>query len=381
MISNIDFSRPWLALLLLLIPIVWYLKKRFTGPKAAVIFSDLRLLSMEGTWRTKTLFISPLFQLLGWVTLIIALMGPRLGHEETKVTTEGIAISMVMDVSSSMQAEDMPLDGQKINRYEMVKRVFKDFVQGRVNTELKGRNNDMISLVVFGQYVDDLCPLTLDHDFLLDLMENYVDAIQTDIVKTNKESQRMNQRAANDMLNRRNPIWMRTAIYEGVAMGADMLHSSNQNLKAAKDQTQGNYRIKSKVLILLTDGEDNSSAITLEDAVEVAKEFGVKVYSIAIHGKQLQQGIAGLFFQRGGKAYDDTPMKTLAEETGGRFFQATDPDNLLNIYKTIDELERTEISRQISMDYAPWHRPWVMASFVLFILHVVLRETLYRELP
>lgn len=373
--SNLDFSRPWLGLLVLLIPLVWILSRRLGGTKAAVIFSDLRLISSEGTWRTKTLFIPSLLYLAGWLCMIIALMGPRLGHEETKVTTEGIAISMVMDVSSSMSEKDMPLEGQVVNRYEMVKKVFKDFVQGRAESELKGRNNDMISLVVFGDYVDDLCPLTLDHDFLLDLMENFIDSVQTDITKTNEEYQRTGRQPTHA------PIWGSTSIYEGIAMGADMLHSPNQQLDAAKENAQSSYSIKSKILILLSDGEDTSSSITLEDSIEVAKEFGVKVYAIAIHGKELQQNIRGLIFKRGAREYDDSPMKKLAKETGGRFFKATDPDSLLKIYQTIDELETTEISRQISMDFAPWHRPWVLACFICFLLNKVLKETVYRELP
>ncbi len=372
MLSNLDFSRPWIAVLILLVPLAYWAKRTFTGSSPAVIFSDLRLISSQGTWRTNTLFIPPLLLCLAWLSTVIALMGPRLGHEETKVTTEGIAISMVLDVSGSMTAEDMPFEGQKINRFEMVKNVFKDFVQGKEGNELEGRSNDMISLVAFGSYVDDLCPLTLDHDFLLDLMKNYIDAVQTDIVKSNGSRQH---------IQRTNPIWSSTAIYEGIAMGADMLHSSNENLNEAQKKAQGNYAIKSKILILLSDGEDTGSTITLEDAIQVAQEFGVKVYSIAIHGRQLQQGIAGLIFSKGGKDYDDGPMKSIAKETGGKFFEATDPESLLNIYKTIDELERTKISRQVSMDYAPWHRPWVLASFIFFFLHVFFRETLYRELP
>lgn len=373
--AHLEFSRPWLGLLILLILLVWLLRKHLSGTKAAVIFSDLRLISSEGTWRTRTLFLPDLIYFTGWLCMIIALMGPRLGHEETKVTTEGIAISMVMDVSSSMREKDMPLEGQVINRYEMVRKVFKDFVQGREESELKGRNNDMLSLVVFGSYVDDLCPLTLDHDFLLDLMENFIDSVQTDFVKTNEEFQRTGRQPSHA------PIWASTCIYEGVAMGAEMLHSPKQQLDVAKENAQSNYNIKSKVLILLTDGEDTGSEITIEDSIEVAKEFGVKVYAIAIHGKELQQNIRGLIFKRGSREYDDSPMKKLAKETGGRFFKATDPDSLLKIYQTIDELETTEISRQVSMDFAPWHRPWVLACFICLLLHKLLKESVYRELP
>jgi len=384
MFSNLDFTRPWLALLILAIPLGYWLKKRFSGSHAAVIFSDLRLISVQGTWRTRTLFIPTVALALGWICMVIALMGPRLGHEETKITTEGIAISMVLDLSKSMEEEDMPFDGVKISRYEMVKRVFKDFVLGREDGQLSGRSNDLISLVVFGQYVDDLCPLTLDHDFLLDLMENYIDSVQTDIKKTEQEFQKLSpsqQRAFSQRFEQRSPIWQSTAIYEGVAMGADMLHNANQNLDVAKDQAQSQYSIKSKILILLSDGEDTGSTITIDDAIEVAKEFGVKVYSIAIHGQALQQSIAGLLLSQGKKDYNDAPMRSLAKETGGRFFEATDPESLLNIYETIDQLERTEISRQVSMDYAAWHHPWVLASFIFFCLHVLLRETQYRELP
>jgi Ca-activated chloride channel family protein len=371
--ASVAFTRPWMGLIVL-IPILWFLfRQKWTGKKSALIFSDLRLINFVGTWRTHTIFLPSAIAFLAWCSLSFALMGPRLGHEETKVTTEGVALSMVIDVSASMAEEDMIMNNQQVSRYEMVDRIFKDFVLGSEELGLPGRSNDMLSLVVFGTYVDDLCPLTLDHDFMLDLMTNKINTVRKDI-QASQQAQQQGNRAYLQALNERGPIWASTAVYEGVALGADKLQQ--------KQGGQGDYKIRSKAIILLTDGEDTAKSISVDDAISVAKEFGIKVYAIAIHGqKNLQKDLAGFFVQQATKEHNDGPLKKIAKETGGRFFQATNPQSLTQVMTAIDEMEKSEITHQISTDYAPWHRPWLLLGLILLMTSTVLRHSIYRELP
>lgn len=378
--SSIDFVRPWFGLLIFLPLILPFLRKWKKRPKAAITFSDVKRVQGFQTWRTQTLFLPSLLAYLAWICLVIALMGPRHGHEETKITTEGIAVAMVMDVSGSMNAKDMPFGGSVVTRYEMVEHVFSEFVRGN-GEDLEGRKNDMISLVVFGKYVDDLCPLTLDHDFVLDMMQNTMISVRSDIQQTEQQAQQMNRGQYHKALERKNPIWNGTAVFEGVALGADILKQSEASIEAADLKGDSNYHIKSKILIVLTDGDDNSSTISAEEAANVAKEFGVKIYSIAVHGKPVQRDILGFFVTQNQQRYDDTPLKNLAKETGGKFFQATNPDSLRKIYQEIDRLEKSEISKQVTMEYSPTHRPWLMAGLILLSLALIFQHSLYRVLP
>lgn len=376
----IDSSRPWLILLVLLPIVLRLLFKFFKTKKASLIYSDIRFIPTVKTFRTSTLFIPKLLGYIAWVFMVIALMGPREGHEESKITTQGIAISMVMDLSASMKEVDMPLNNSKvISRYEMIQRVFKDFVQGNEKLELGGRSNDLISLVVFGKYVDDLSPLTLDHSFLVDMMNNSIEGVQADIKNFESLQQSTNQKRVQEMIQKKNPIWGATSIFDGVAMGADLVHNSEDILNQIQADKK-NYHIKSKILIVLTDGEDTGSTITPEDAIKVANEFGVKIYAIAVHGKPVQRDIMG-FFVTQNKQYDDTPLQKMAKETGGKFYKASDPDSLIKIYKDIDNLEKSKISKQVTMEYSPVHRPWLIGALILLSLAFILNISYYRVLP
>ncbi|MBF0197677.1 MAG: VWA domain-containing protein [Planctomycetes bacterium] len=376
-----DFSRPWFALCAL-VPFLYLLKNVFLPRrKPALVFSDIKRINIAPTLRVRLSFLPGLFYICAWIILCIALMGPRKGHEETKITTEGIAISMVMDVSASMAAEDMSLDNSNvISRYDMVENVFKRFIRGDKDMELNGRPNDMVSLVVFGKYVDDLSPLTLDHDVIIDHMQNTLISVKSDIQKTEEAQKTMNRNQLNKMYQSKNPIWNGTAVYEGVALGADMLKNTESEVKIAGKKGQSNYSIKSKVLIVLTDGEDNASTITEDEAINVAKEFGVKIYSIAIHGQPTQQDIFGVLLRSGRKQYDDGPLKEMAQQTGGKFYQATSPDSLSKIYKDIDLLEKTKISKQVTMEYSPTHRPWLLVGLILIGIALLLQNTYFRVL-
>jgi Ca-activated chloride channel family protein len=381
--SLLDSSRPWLALLIIL-PGALLLVKRFLNfKKPALVYSDIRSIPSINSFRTSTLFIPKILFFIAWCLLVIALIGPREGHEESNITTQGIAISMVMDISGSMKEIDMPThDGKVISRYEMIQNVFTDFVRGNKESDLSGRNNDMISLTVFGKYVDDLCPLTLDHSFLLDMMNNTIEGVKADMANfENLQRQSNNNTRIQQMIQKKNPIWLGTAVFEGVALGADIVRQIDDKLKNAKTEESSNYTIKSKIMIVLTDGEDNSSEIGAEEAIAVAKELGVKIYSIAVHGKPVKRDVLGFFMGGTGKEYDDAPLQKMAEETGGKFYKASDPDSLIKIYRDINKLEKSEISKQVTMEFSPTHRPWILAGLIFLMCGVILNSTYYRILP
>lgn len=380
-ISQLSFSRLWAAFLFILIALHFLLVYLIKTKPAALTFSDLRQVRVIPTWRTQTYWLPSLLSFLGWIIMILALMGPRLGHEETKVTTKGIAIGMVMDVSGSMSNEDMPYEGSVISRYETVEKVFSDFIRGNEKKELQGRANDMVSLIMFGKYVDTLCPLTLDHEFVLDLMSNNIRSIKTDHEKSTKYHQKFGRNKYLDLIDRKNPIWNGTAIYDGVALGADVMYKSDDALKESQEKGTSNYKIKSKVLIVLTDGQDQGSSISVEEAAKVAKEFGIKVYTIAIHGQPAKQDAFGLFLVQNTRQYDDKPLKLLASETGGKFYSATDPESLFNIVKDIEQLEKSQIDKQMTMEYSPIHRRFIFAGLAFLGLSIFLRQIVYKEVP
>lgn len=362
-LDNVDFVHPWafgLIPLPLLLLLLWSRMRR-----SSLVFSNLALVARPKSWRVLLRHLPKLILFCSWVAFCIALSGPRHGHEETRITTEGIAISMVIDASGSMGQNMQDGEGGTITRMEMVRKVFTDFVNGNKSLNLEGRPNDLIGLVSFDRLTDEIAPLTLDHDFVIGLLANKVAEFES-LTKQN--------------LSRSHPM-SGTAAWEGVARGADMLRRTGETLKEGKIKGEGGYSIKSKVLILLTDGEDNASEIGWGDAARIANEFGIRVYSIAIRG---ESQIVRDFFGRTIRRQDDfdvSALQSLAQETGGKFYQATDPKGLAEVYEDIDSLEKTEVHKQVSIDYAPAHHPFLVAGFVLLLAGILFRETLFRELP
>lgn len=378
-LGHVSFSQPWMGLIALA-PMILWLWRHFRNRKpGAIIFSDLRLIKSRRTIRLSTLWLPNALGCLAWFALSVSLMGPRLGHEATKITTEGVAISMVLDVSGSMKENDMVVKNRQLTRYEMVQQLFRKFVQGDESLGLQGRSNDMISLVLFGGWVDDVSPLTHDHAFLLDLMDDSIAGIRKDQANYEKLHQKGDRRSLQRIQNSQ-PIWQKTAIYEGVALGSDLLKKAEDGIDDAEQTERSSFNIQSKVLIVLSDGEDNASSISSDEAIEVAKEFGVKIYSIAVHGDQVKRDLGGLF-SLGSRKMDDSDLKKMAEETGGRFYKANNPETLGRILTDIDSLERTRFSREVTMDYAPWHEPWLIVALLLWGCSILLSNTIYRILP
>ncbi|MFN0246582.1 MAG: VWA domain-containing protein [Kofleriaceae bacterium] len=351
---SLDWAQPWVLLAALLaVPAVWW-SVRGSG---RVVFSSLRALPAGGeTWRTRIAWLPDALYGLAVAALAIALAGPRIGDQSSRVRREGIAIMMAIDVSGSMQAQDLA-DGvnearcdYKTNRdptrLGVVKRVFEQFVLG--GKTLDGRQDDAIGLVAFARYAETRSPLTLDHGNLAQAARE-LDFAQGDD--------------------------------DGTHLGAGLeLAVTRLSEWKPKEKNVG------RIAILLTDGESTVHEIDEDTATEDAIEAGVKVYTIGAG----TNGIAPVCTDRGDgrnvlvqmrSGLDETTLRKIAAKTGGQFFRATDAASLEQIYAQIDKLERTKIEEQRFTEYRQFYPWFVIAAMGLVVLALVLRGTLLRRLP
>jgi Ca-activated chloride channel family protein len=246
----------WIFLLLLPIVIGFAAFRLRTRRRVSVLFSSIATFkSLPVTWMQQIRRILPWCYGLGLVLLTLALARPQAGKSESRMTGEGIAIVIVLDVSGSMEALDFELDGQNVNRLEAVKHVITNFVLGSDDNKLAGRKDDLIGVVAFGGFADSKCPLTLDHGALVDI----INSLQIPKAVRDGQGRILNAESMQEELA--------TAIGDGLALAADRLRDTNS---------------KSKVMVLLTDGDNNAGAIEPREAAAIAKELGIKVYTIGI---------------------------------------------------------------------------------------------------
>jgi Ca-activated chloride channel family protein len=333
---------PYALFLLLLVPLL-LLRQRRRRPAALAYPSLQELAAMPVSWMTALHRALPLLRAFVLVLCIVALARPQQGLKTTKVYSEGIAMIMVVDISSSMSALDLQLDGQQRNRLDVVKHTFRNFVQG--NRHLAGRDNDLIGMVTFARYADSICPLTLDHTTLLSLLD------QTEIVSLREEDG--------------------TAIGEAIALGVERLQHTTA---------------KNRVMILLTDGANNAGETEPLQAARIARSLGIKIYTIGTGSR----GIAPVPVQtRDGHVVlrqmrvfiDEHTLKKIAEITGGEYFRATDSNALEAIYEEIDRLEKTTNVAEFYQEYAERFTGFVLAGLLLLLLELLLINTRLRTIP
>lgn len=349
-----ELRDPWFLLAALLAPIVWKLASNATS---VIAFSSLQ--TAKACPRSLRAMLSNLpagLLALATVSLSVAMAGPRAPEATFKIRSEGIAIVMVMDVSWSMRARDLVQDDTSVNRLTVVKRVFKDFVLG--GEAGRGRPDDAIGLVTFAMYADSRCPLTFDHPNLAAIVEDL------DIDHPNESG--------------------RTAIGEGLALAVERLR---------------NHKARSKVVLLLTDGENNAGDIDPEKAAELAKEHDIKVYCIGAgtngiapmpeYVRDRSGNIVPLTDRVTGQerlspmkvTIDEKLLTKVADSTGGRYFRATDEDSLTDIYREIDELERTEIQENQYLRYRELYGLFVIAALSLIAAAGIASGSFLRRLP
>jgi Ca-activated chloride channel family protein len=357
--TKLQFSRTSAIIALgLFAVLVLLLATAFSRRKATatVIFSSLdNIKKVRPTRRYRLRHLPALLRVLAVTCFLTAFAMPRKGDETTVVSTKGVAIQMVVDHSGSMR-QQMRYQGTAMSRLSVVKSVFRDFVSGR--GDLKGRKSDMIGLTSFSAFVEENCPLTLDHDNLL----NFVKAV--DFAE---------------------PFEDGTAIGDAIYHGVLSLISAEGLLKES-GREEKEYSIKSKIMILLTDGENNTGLKTPAEAAQFAKESGIKIYTILISSggyRTVDDTLFGRIQIPWGELEHEqavSDMKEVANITGGRFEEATSGESLENVYRTIDQLERTEFKQKFLRYHERFQLP-VLAGLSFLVLEIVLAGTWLRRVP
>lgn len=262
--------------------------------------------------------------------MTLALARPQSGRNESKRKTEGIDIVLVADASGSMNAMDFVIDGKRQNRLFVVEKAMEDFVQARID--------DRIGLVVFGTYAYALSPLTLDHDVVLQLIGNMKVAMAGE----------------------------ETAIGDAIGIASNRLK-----------EVIG----KSKIMVLMTDGENSAGKLDPREAAEAAKALGIKIYTVGVGSEGNVPFPTQFGYQQVRLPIDEKLLKDVADMTGGKYFRATDTDALFEIYRTIDSLERTTVELDIYHNYDEHFMHLLWPVLLLLIFELLLRTTRLRRLP
>ncbi len=358
---------PWILLLLLLLPFMAYLmlRKKHT---AAVIFPSLvDMKHCPVSWRIRFRPLLMVARIVCAAMLIVALARPRKGTVLSEISTEGVAIETVVDRSGSMQTE-MDYYGQKLNRLEVVKKVLSDFIEGD-KKDLLGRSSDLIGLITFARYADTKCPLVHSHNVLIEFLK------KTEIVSIRSEDG--------------------TAIGDAIALAAARLQKAEEEIQQRKSQLalygekisdaeESGFKIKSKVIVLLTDGINNAGQYDPRQAVELAKKWDIKIYTIGIGSSQAftTTDLLGRTFRIPvGQDLDEGLLKAIAEGTGGFYGRADDAEALRKIVKRIDELEKTEVKSIQYTQFAERFGPWTLAALLILSLEALASCTIFRKIP
>ena len=328
--NDISFGQPWFFVLLLLLPFLigWYSIKN-SKQQGAIIISDISAKGLS-SWKNTFRHLPFVLRLLVLSCIIVALAKPQTKSELQQAEGEGVDIVLCLDVSGSMTAQDF-----QPNRIEAAKAVAADFV--------KSRTTDRIGVVIFAGESFTQCPITTDHNALLSAIENIHNGLMID----------------------------GTSIGAGLGTSVDRIRNS---------------KAKSKVIILLTDGVDGGGyIIDPNTAKEIAKTFGIKVYTIGVgtdgYAPQPQNTAMGVVMQMTKVSIDEKLLKSIASETGGKYYRAKDNDGLVKIYSEINGLEKSKVEIATLTRYNDKFFPFVMAALALLLLEILFRYTVFKKFP
>ena len=356
MTNMLRLESPWM-LLLLVLPLMLYMLRR-RARCAAVGFSSVRNARQAGkSLRQRLLWMPSALRWTAYLLLVVALARPQAGRERVQETSQGVAIEMVIDRSSSMSLE-MEFDGKLRDRLDSAKEVFRRFVFG-YGSRLKGRNNDLVGMVAFARYSDTICPLTLTHS----VIKPFLDTVK---IADDREEDG-------------------TAIGDAVALAAARLHTVEETLASQTGKDKGRYKIQSKVMILLTDGENNCGKRSVLQAGELVRKWGIRLYVIALGGADAYQTVDTPFGKRSQRVMlqpiDTRDLEKIAADSGGFFRLATDSTALQRVYEEIDRMERSEVESMRFVDYRELFLPFALAALALLALEQLLVCTYFRRLP
>lgn len=329
--ANIEY----LFLLLLLIPyIVWYFMRRKKTEPTMQVSTARMYMSAPRSWKLYLLHAPFLLRIVAFVMIVLVLARPQTTDNWQNTEIEGIDIMLAVDVSTSMLAEDL-----KPNRLEAAKQVAAQFINGRPN--------DNIGLTIFAGETFTQCPLTIDHGVLLNLFNS----IKGDIAQ-------------------------RGLIEDGTAIGMGLANAISR-LKDSK--------AKSKVIILLTDGSNNRGDISPLTAAEIAKQFGIRVYTIGVGTNGTapypMPTYAGIQYVNVPVEIDEQTLIQIAGTTNGNYFRATSNSKLEEVYKEIDKLEKTKLNVKEFSKREEAYMPFALVAFLCILLELVLRNTVLKKIP
>lgn len=350
--SRFVFGQPLFLVLIPFVILVFTIRARRHRP-LALIFSlaqdskDLVSLRARMAGRVWVFRMAALF------CLVLAMSRPQKEHSHTTINTEGLALEMVVDVSGSMRAMDFMLEGERVNRLAVVKEVFSKFVLG--DDDLLGRANDTVGIVAFGGYPTSVCPLTLDHGALTQVLQGI--RIPDEIYD-----------ARGQLIN---GAEFQTALGDAIALASARLRDSTAD---------------SKIMILLTDGENTAGDLKPLEAAQIASHLGIRIYTIGVG----QSGVAPFpavdflgrrVLRQVRVRMDEKTLRAIAHMTGGQYFRARDTEGLRTIYKDIDQLEKTEIESEIYAEYEELYHWPLCAGLALLVFELLLGLTWLRVNP
>jgi Ca-activated chloride channel family protein len=342
--SALTFAQPWLLLLLLAIPLLAYWRGKM-GPAAALTFSStttLRALGKSSAARAGKFLRAVM--LLSLALFAIAMARPQLGKSLTQVEASGIDIMVVLDVSGSMLTKDFTIGGESATRIDAIREVTRKFIEGRPN--------DRIGIIAFAGRPYVVSPMTLDHDWLLKNLER----VKIGLVEDG------------------------TAIGSGIAAAANRLNDK---------------RSKSRVIVLLTDGENNTGKIPPNTAAEAVKALKIRFYAIGAgingiaptpvfnpqNGKPLTDMFGNIVYQNQRVHFNEAGLKEVAKIADGQFYRATDTKSLEQIFGDIDKLEKTTVSVKKYQQYRDLFPACIMAGLGLLLAQLLLSQTIWKKLP
>lgn len=356
------FAYPWvLPAALVLVPLVWW---SWMNPRRrpSVRFSSLNLIPPGApTWSAKARVVLPILRSIAVLMLVICVARPQRADEMTRIKTEGVALELVVDRSSSMNEEDFRDEQNRPrSRFQVVKDVVMKFIAGD-GRDLPGRGDDLIGLTVFARYPDTICPLTWDHDH---------------VVRAVKETRTAASRDEDG-----------TAIGDAMLLAIERIRNIGRKFQEGQD-----FKLTSRAVILLTDGEQTAGKYKPEEAAEAAKALGIKVYTIGAAPLFVEERVGGFTLGRRPAPVDEESLQKVADMTGGRYFRATDEASLSAIYGEIDKLERSEVDEKRYYVYEELAFRWIelrglklppplLVALVALGLEQLLAATRFRKIP
>ncbi|MCF6335850.1 MAG: VWA domain-containing protein [Spirochaetales bacterium] len=344
------FSTPVSFIFIPIIALI-YILPGLTGKRSRGIkfSSSYQLKTGVVSLRQRLIFLPEILMIAGLVLATAALARPRVLIDEKRNITEGVAMELFIDRSGSMNAE--LLQGRTyVRKMDIVKQTLRDFVLGN-GKELPGRPDDLIGLIAFARYADTLSPLSLSHDIIGD----FLSSLNT-VSKDTEDG---------------------TSIGDSIALAAARLQS-------VEDQNSGDkrYTVKSKIIILLTDGNNNAGKYSPLEAAAFAKKWGIKIYAIGFAG-DASYVTSTLFGNKRvslGSAVDSGALKELTSLTDGKYFEANTSEELSQIYEEIDKLEKSEIVSFNYVEYRELFNLFILPALFFIALGKILSMTILRRI-